>query len=324
MREEATNRNRIIALLLAASAVVAAFYVYPLIPGVSGPPNLALKSAVFYRPVMARIYSFNQWTLPYETPTMVGNAIAKMNASFVFGLIRLEGGATVTPQMLTDYNTVKSIILTAGHPKFDIWLRADKYSDAGTTGATVVAGMQAVLATGMQLDAFSFDGMDALSPQAMNAVVSYAHQNGKLVGGGCTFTCQGSGVDYILTSSSDLPNGFSDTAPYNNVYLNSTRLNGLASVGVPVILGIHGGATPVDASGNTFNKVFTTVFTDTQRANYITSLANQQGGSVFAFAYPVFYPVQVVGPPSINWDSPNDDSMLPMMISLAATYNVHP
>lgn len=299
------------------------FFLFPLKP-TSTPYNLTLKSATFYRSVMARMYSFNVWSLPStETPTTVGNAIASMNASFVSGLIRLEAGAVVSSQMLADYGTVRGIVLAANpHAKFDIWFRADKLN---YDPAQMIAQMQGVINSGMQVDAFSFDSLNNVPAAALQAIIQFAHSNGRMIGGPCFVGC--AGLDYITSPNiTVIPNGFSITDPFASIYINNTAMAEQAKFGIPIMLGLPNGGIPVDSGtpSNTFHRDFVLNFTDTQRSNIIKSLAEQQAANYYGFTYPVFFPVGQVGPPSLYWDSPHDGNMLQLMVGLAATYNPHP
>lgn len=292
--------------------------------------NPALSSKIFYRPVFARIYSFNQWTLPAETPTTAGAALASTNASFVTGLIRFDAGSstyanlTVSSSMAAAYTTVTNAVL-AVNPKaeFDIWLRAEQFTNPTTgaagSGADIVAAMKTVQATGLRFNAFSFDDANAMSTQAAQAVISYGHSVGKLVGLSWVPTTPlptGVKPDYVLISDEYNFTTNQDQVTYTHAEISSA--------GVPVLLGINDGPTPVNSQGITEHAYFVQDMTDTQRLAMITYLSQNQKPLGYAFTYPVFGPVGQVGPPSIEYDSPNDGTILASMISLMSQYNAAP
>jgi len=133
------------------------------------------------------------------------------------------------------------------------------------------------------------------------------------------------GLDYITSPNTTLfPNGFSITDPFTSIYVNNTAMAEQAKFGIPILLGLPNGGTPVDSGipSNTFHRDFVQNFTDTQRGNIIKSLAEQQAGNYYAFTYPVFFPVGQVGPPSIYYVP--SSAIMQLMVSLSATYNPPP
>jgi hypothetical protein len=308
------------------------------------PPNLALQSATFYRPVEARMYSFNTcastglnpgtgtdgcWAIGSDTPAQVGNAIAALTPSFVSGLIRLEANASVTPAMIASYNTVRGIVLAANpNAKFDIWFRADKIGC--TKVAAMVAAMQGVLTSGIRVDAFSFDDLSCVSASGLQQLVAFAHGNGEMIGGDCATTCPG--LDYIAGANTPVPcltacasaNSFNAASTFSGLWINQTAMAAQSKLGIPILLALPNGPTPVDSASNTFHSDWVNLFTDSQREGILSSLAAQQKGDCYALEYPVFWPAGTVGPPSVYWNSPGDGSMLQFMAGLATTYNVHP
>jgi hypothetical protein len=268
-----------------------------------------VTSPIFYRPVIARVYSFNQWTLPEENVTTVGDAIASLKPSFVSGLIRLEyDNLTISPRMAHDYNAIREIVLNSSpDARFDIWLRANQYN----TTSSLVAAMRSVLSRNISFDAFSFDDLNSLSPAEQTAILNTAHAAGKLVGGDWTgSTAPAIVFDYLMTTDTMLQISSSSTAQ-------------IESFGAPVMLHINNGATPVDVNNQTEHYDWNFVWTDQQKSAFLTQAAENQSADGYYFMYPVFWPAGSVTPPTY-WESLKDDSMLALMQTLIQQYNSQP
>jgi len=265
-----------------------------------------VTSPIFYRPVIARVYSFNQWTLQGENATTVGNTIASLKPSFVSGLIRLEyNNLTISPRMAQDYNTIREIVLNSSpNAKFDIWLRANQYNST----TSLVAAMQSVLSRNLSFDAFSFDDLNSLSPAEQAAILNAAHVSGKLVGGDWAGSTAPVVIfDYLMTTDTMLQ-------------ISSSAIAQIDSFGAPVMLQINNGATPVDVNNQTEHYDWNFVWTDQQKSAFLTQAAENQSADGYYFMYPVFWPGGSVTPPTY-WDSLKDDSMLALMQTLIQQYN---
>jgi hypothetical protein len=268
-----------------------------------------VTSPIFYRPVIARVYSFNQWTLPDENATTVGGAIASLKPSFVSGLIRLEyNNLTISPRMAQDYNTIREIVLSSSpDAEFDIWLRANQYNST----SSLIAAMQSVLSRNISFDAFSFDNLYSLSPAEQAAVLSTAHAAGKLVGGSWAGpTVPAVTFDYLMTTDTMLQ-------------ISSSAVAQIESFGAPVMLQINNGPIPVDVNNETEHYDWNFVWSDQQKSAFLTQAAENQSTDGYYFMYPVFWPAGSVTPPTY-WDSLKDDSMLALMQTLIQQYNSQP
>ena len=268
-----------------------------------------VTSPIFYRPVIARVYSFNQWTLQEENVTTVGGAIASLKPSFVSGLIRLEyDNLTISPRMAQDYDTIREIVLNSSpDAEFDIWLRANQYNSS----SSLIAAMQSVLSRNISFDAFSFDSLYSLSPAEQAAVLSTAHAAGKLVGGDWAgSTVPAVTFDYLMTTDTMLK-------------ISSSAVAQIESLGAPVMLQINNGATPVDVNNETEHYDWNFVWSDEQKSAFLIQAAENQSVDGYYFMYPVFWPGGSVTPPTY-WDSLRDDSMLALMQTLIQQYNSQP
>jgi hypothetical protein len=268
-----------------------------------------VTSPIFYRPVIARVYSFNQWTLSSENATTVGNAIGSLKPSFVSGLIRLEyDNLTVSPRMAQDYDTIREIVLNSNpDAKFDIWLRANQYNST----SSLVSAMQSVLSRNISFDAFSFDNLYSLSPTEQTAVLSTAHAAGKLVGGSWAgVIAPAVTFDYLVTTDTMLQ-------------ISSSSVAQIESFGSPVMLQINNGPVPVDVNNETEHYDWNFVWTDQQKSSFLTQAAENQSADGYYFMYPVFWPAGSVTPPTY-WDSLRDDSILALMQTLIQQYNSQP
>jgi hypothetical protein len=265
-----------------------------------------VTSPIFYRPVIARVYSFNQWTLPGENATTAGDAIASLEPSFVSGLIRLEyNNLTISPRMAQDYDAIRDAVLNSSpDAEFDIWLRANQYNST----SSLVAAMQSVLSQNVSFDAFSFDNLYSLSPAEQVAVLSTAHAAGKLAGGSWAgSTAPAVAFDYLMTTDTMLQ-------------ISSGTVAQIESFGAPVMLQINNGPVPVDADNETEHYDWNFVWTDQQKSMFLTQAAENQSTDGYYFMYPVFWPAGSVTPPTY-WDSLRDDSILALMKTLIQQYN---
>jgi hypothetical protein len=223
------------------------------------------------------------------------------------------GGELLPTQCMSDYATVMAANPTAIS---DIVLRANLYSDFSTTGASIVSAMQTLLSNAVQFKAFSFDNMEQMSPTAQQAVVKFAHDNGMLVGGSWTVAGGKPSADfdyYILADAYDFANDI-DTVPYTTSFIEG--------LGKPVILSFDDGPEPVTAAGVTYHAWFADTIANegSQYSTYgertkIISVCVGQQRLGYSYAYPVYFPVGQVGPPSIMYDASADGGMLDVIFS---------
>ena len=78
-------------------------------------------STIFRRPVISRAYEGTSWTTANETADSYAAALAGVKPSYVSGLIYVNNGQSVTAQMISDYNTIRSAVLALNpNAKFDV------------------------------------------------------------------------------------------------------------------------------------------------------------------------------------------------------------
>jgi hypothetical protein len=268
--------------------------------------NIALTSKMWYRPVIGRMYSFNTFTLPNETPTTIGNAIAGMAPSFVSGLIRMEASnLTLTSQMISDLRTVESLYPGA---LYDIWLRPTQYTSASALASAITTVLSQV---GNMVQVVSFDNYDSLSQDYQTAIVQTCHASNKLVLGDVNPNTLG--PIYVKPD-------IIGTSDWNFVLGQS--MPQIVKLGLPVLLHVNNGPEPVSSTGLTEHYIWNNVFTTQQREQFIQQMVQLQGNG-FAYMYNLFWPEVSVQPP-VYYDCLSDDQVYQFMQSLAQTYNRKP
>ncbi len=291
--------------------------------------NAALNSPNFYRPVVARMYSFGEWALPGETASTVGNAIASIAPTYVSALIRLEGptsayystGGILTAQMISDFQMVQSIVkATSPGCLFDIQFRSNQFSTGADLAAAVAQALQQLSSAGVDVDVVMFDNFTTSADLASNAVAA-THAAGKLVAGPydpvATPTLAAPDIIFQNDNPGGSPVSIADTG-----FVVPPNLAGQVASGLPVIMMINNGPTPVDAAGNTEHAQYCQLLTAQQREIFNTSAFMVQKQLGFAWATGLFWPISVVGPPSQAYDAITDGDILSYFQQMSQTYNV--
>ncbi|MHB8567563.1 MAG: hypothetical protein ACYC7D_13865 [Nitrososphaerales archaeon] len=258
--------------------------------------------AILKRIVLGRMYQQGSWVLPGETPTSVGQAIAKLDPTYVSGLIRLASTDTLSAQQIADYNTVRNIVLqTSPNAKFDVVLNANQYSSS----QQIVSQMQAINSK-IHVDIWFFDFFNVgykSSPDTIEAAISYAHGQGQLISGNDFGDQVPPGSDFATITD-------------NNFVLDLSQISSIKSTyGIPVV--VHLNNNPQNGP-STESCVFITDYSTAQRQSYVTQLAQGQASGGYLFMYDVFFPQCPVG---TAYDATQDGSMYQTIQNLMSTYN---
>ncbi len=284
--------------------------------------NAALSSPHFYRPAVARMYSFGEWAIPGETATTVGDAVASVKPTYVSALVRLEStGLTLTQQMLDDFQTVQSIVkATSPGCLFDIQLRSNQFAAGADLAAAVAQVLQQLSSAGVDVDVVMFDNFTTSADLASNAVAA-THAAGKLVAGPYDPVATPTYAAPDIIFQNDWP-GASPVSIIDTGFRVPSNLSGQVASGLPVIMMINNGPTPVDAAGNTEHAQYCQLLTAQQREIFNTSAYQVQNQLGFAYATPLFWPISVVGPPTQTYDALTDGDALSFFQQMSAQYNI--
>jgi hypothetical protein len=101
-------------------------------PGDDDVTTIEAGSQLMKRVVIGRLYQKKDWTLPNVGPTpperitYVCNVLAKVNPTYVSGLIRLDDDAPLTAEQIAVFNGIRDCLPNA---KFDVVLNAEHYTD---------------------------------------------------------------------------------------------------------------------------------------------------------------------------------------------------
>jgi len=299
----------VLAVVLIAAGAFAILYLRPMPHhvgnGGSTQTSLVIPSQILQRVVLARIYQGATWTLSGETPQSVGSAIAKLDPTYVSGLIRLASTDTLSQQQSNDYKTIRSIVLqTSPTAKFDVVLNAQQYSTPDQM-LSQMRDINSKIHVDLWFFDFYYEGY-SFSPQTIEAAIGYAHSQGQYVGGNVWGKNIPPGSDFVATDDG-VPSQFS---------LDLERVATLTTdYGIPVL--VHLNNNPQNGP-STESCVFMNDWSESQRASYVTSLAQGQGSGGYRYMYNVFFPECPAG---VAYDSLTDGSMFSTLTSLMSTYN---
>ena len=254
--------------------------------------NRAFLSLVFRRAVFARVYQTYPagsptytWTLPSETASTVGTAIAGMKPTYVSGLIRTDhANVTLPSNVVSDYEAIRNLVLAAV-PKasFDIVIRTEEY----TTAAEIAADMNALVPQ-IPFESFYLDAGGTSTVVA--GAVSAAHSLGKLVGGD-TWSAPLPDLDFTASTIPSLLPVTSSILAAQGTGTGITTgslpsaMAALVASGLPVMLHVNN-FTPD-------RETYVSEWTQAQRISWNGQCAALQ--QKFSFMYGLFFPEAPIG-----------------------------
>ncbi len=303
----------------AIAALATATYLFLRAGGKSSVPNAALKSPIFYRSAIARLYQYNTttglytWTLPAQNLTSVTSMIQAFKPTFLHSVTRVEvGKASFPTQMITDLNSVYATMKSLNPAcVVDIALRGSSY---GTNIAGMVADMQATASSGLNFDSFSTYG---LPTGDATPVFQQAQSLNKMLG---TYGISPSAIPTGYTTSFQI---FEDVGFQPLSHTSSDIWN---TLGVPVLFLNQNGATivttvpagfPAPSSGQTEHNYFVLSLTPDQQLQIITDFAQNQVSGGYGYSFPLVFPEGTIG---IELDI-IAQGIAPTINSLANQYN---
>jgi hypothetical protein len=259
------------------------------------------------RIAQARVYQNHRMTLTNQTPESIGDALAKLEPTWVTGVIRLEKKKTPPEEAVSGYRTIRETVQKeAPDAQFDVELNALDY---GTPEE--VESKMAELRETFDPDGWFFDFFTpayAKRPEVVDAAIADAHEHGEWVGGNAFGWVRNptklgipDDADYIAVSDS-------------NFRLDRSAVRKLAKR-LPVVFHLANSPGNIRKEGCVYIKRYSTK----KRVAYLKRRASEQSGSKFHFAYPVFFPTCRPGITAL--DTLREGSMFQDIEGLMRKYN---
>ena len=236
------------------------------------------------RVVVSKMYQQQRWIDGSETAATIGDALAMLKPTLVSELIRLSAGVSFTPQMIQNYNTVRSIVLQSDPGcEFDIALNMDDYGNASS-----VTSEMAYINSQITVEGFMFDFMGpaySANPAPTLAAIQYAHSHNQFITGhiwGANSVPPG--IDYISTDTD------------GGLQLRTTLLQNFESeypslpVNVEINQNPQNNGTSSYLNGWAEACYYKYMLSDQQKLSYLTSLAQNQTTYHYHFEYPLEFP----------------------------------
>lgn len=261
----------------------------------------------------ARAYQNGKPTIPKEAPASIGQAIARLEPTWVTGLMRLRIKDTPSDADVAGYNKIREAVRAKSpDAEFGVELNALDY----TTTEAVQDKMREVRGT-IDNEGWFFDFFTPAydkRPEVVRAAIAEAHDNGEWIGGN-TFGWSKDPENPVLPPGSDFL-GVSD----DNFKLDLPAVRKLAEH-VPVVFHLRNNPGNPGSEGCVYSNRYTTA----QREAYVRRRAREQKGAHFHFAYPVFFPTCLASRHAahdiVSFNSIRDGTMLRTLEKLMHKYN---
>jgi hypothetical protein len=284
------------------------------------------------RVVIARMYQHGDWTIPNADHYRVADfanvldrrvayvcdTIARLQPTYVSGLVRIDSDETPTSEMITVFRRVKHCLRARSNDPvhFDIVLNAVHYADphlvrSAQAGADLLRQRLRSADEAFHPDAFFFDfftvpfNTDAQEwyPRAIRDGMAWIHHNGQKVGDNVVGRSVPPGTDFaVLTSRGGLDQvrdqaaGLPDNVPLLMHVRNDPHIDG--TEGLAFVNGEH-----------------------SYRVDTITAHASHQDDIRYSYMYPVFFPLDEH---FRSYDAHADGDIVDRMASLMDRYAAHP
>lgn len=266
------------------------------------------------RVAWARVYLDGKPTLPNQTAKSVGDTLARLEPSWVTGLIRLEPGEKPPKSEIAAYKKIRDAVRAkAPDAEFDIELNALEYKSAEE-----LQDQMRELREAFDNDGWFFDFFTPAyrkRPEVVDAAVTEAHDNGEWIGGN-TFGWNEDPSNPVVPKDAD----FLAVADAD-FKLNLDAVKTLAET-IPVLFHLRNNPDLPGSEGCIYMNSYST----SKREAYITRRAGEQAKYDFSFAYPVFFPTCRASPNAplndvVAFDSIRDANMLSTIEGLMHKYN---
>jgi hypothetical protein len=261
----------------------------------------------------ARAYQNGKSTVPKESPASIGEALARLEPTWVTGVMRLRIKDTPSDADVAGYEEIrKAVRAKSPDADFGVELNALDY----TTPEAVQDKMRDVRGT-IENEGWFFDFFTPAydkRPEVVRAAISEAHDNGEWIGGN-TFGWSKDPQNAVIPPGSDFL-GISD----DNFKLDLAAARKLAQQ-VPVVFHLRNNPGNPQSEGCVYINRYTTA----EREAYVRRRAREQKSADFHFAYPVFFPTCLASRHAAHdidaFNSIRDGTMLGTIEGLMHKYN---
>jgi hypothetical protein len=261
----------------------------------------------------ARAYQNGEFTIPKATPGRVGRALARLEPTWVTGLIRLKADEKLTNAEVAGHEKiVETVRAKTPDTEFGVELNALEYK----TTEEVQDRMREVRAE-LDNEGWFFDFFTPAydkRPDVVKAAISEAHDNGEWIGGN-TFGWSKDPDNPVVPPGSDFL-AVSD----DNFKLDLPAVRKLAEA-LPIVFHLRNNPGNPGSEGCIYVNKYTTA----KREAYVRRRAKEQAGAEFHFAYPVFFPTCLASRHAahdiVSFNSISDGSMLSTIEELMRKYN---
>jgi hypothetical protein len=261
----------------------------------------------------ARAYQNGKFTVPKESSASIGEALARLEPTWVTGLIRLRIKDTLSDGEVSDYDEIrKAVRAKSPNAEFDVELNALDYLTPEDVEDKMREVREAVDNDGWFFDFFTpaYDKR----PEVVRAAISAAHDNGEWIGGN-TFGWSKDPGNAVVPPDSDFL-AIADS----NFRLDLPAARKLAKH-LPIVYHLRNNPGKPDSDGCVWINRYTT----SEREAYMRKRAREQKRGDFHFAYPVFFPTCLASRHAAHdIDSFNvirDGTMLGTIAKLMQKYN---
>jgi hypothetical protein len=257
------------------------------------------------RTVMARIFHKNTWTLYGLDANYVGDNLAKLQPTYVSGLLFLDDQTLLSEKHIQAYNTVREKVLKESPQcKFDLVLNPCQYKKA----EDLVARMTEINAK-IKVDIWFFDFYKAAYKddyKVVKAAIEYAHTQGQLVGINELTKSYLKMVDFATVHD-----GF-------GVDMKTREQIAQLIEEYKIPIGLQINSDP-DKTNDDNIHTFTKKWEKHEREALIKRLAKNQITWRFRLMYPIFYPVYLQ---QHAYNAAKDGNIIQVCLDLMKVYNI--
>lgn len=259
---------------------------------------------IFQRVVQARVFHLGTWTLDASTstPASIGRTLASLRPSFVTGLLRIPDRGPLSTREAEAFRVIRSSVESSTRDcRFDVVLNAGSESSP----ESFVRRMKEISAQ-TRPDAWTLyvpPDDSTLNPAILETAISAAHAAGQMVGYDGPLSLVPEGIDYLVVRAWDLR-------------INRHQIDWLRERHrIPLLVELP---TTFGAKPSADVERYIGELDSTGRSSLLTTLAENQNGWGYRFAYPVFYPLTQEHE---AFDATKDTILMVTIRSLLARYN---
>lgn len=270
------------------------------------------------RIVHARAYQNHEWTISGETPESVGRALARLQPTYVSGLLRIASDETLSAAQIADFNTIRALVRAASPDcQFDVVLNGQQYPTPNAMRDQMQRIEDAVHPDAWFFD-FYYEAYAGMYRAPLAAAVTWAHAHREYIGGNTM------GANHVPDSDFEAlsPVSRAGRVADGDLDLRQDDIARLHDRGVPVLLHINNDPQFAPTTESCYfmgrSGIERYDWGYNRRVQWITSRAEDQSSWHFHFMYPVFFPEC---PLRVSYNAPRDGMMMSEFVALMRRYN---